>query len=154
MKLNPSQYKSILKTITWRVIASATTFLLSLIFFGDDPLAHQKAIGMVLIETIAKMTFYYAHERFWHRITLPRKQPTQTLNPNPPIIINKERMDIMTQKRVAFINKHKSLIKRARDENDHNGMLGKMLILKAREEIGYSSNTSSCDIHRTLIMSI
>jgi len=154
MKLRPSQSKALLKTLTWRVIASVTTFLLSLVFFGDDPLAHQKALGLVLIETIAKMAFYYAHERFWHRITLLRKKPIQTLSPNPPIIVNKERRDIMTQKRVKFIHKHKTLIKRARDENDHNGVLGKTLILKARKEIGYSSNTSSCDIHRTLIMSI
>jgi len=57
--------KSIYKAITWRIIASATTFSLALFFFRDDPLVAQKATGVALVEVIVKMIFYFLHERAW-----------------------------------------------------------------------------------------
>ena len=61
-----SQLRHILKAITWRVIASLTTFVLALIFFRDDPLATEKATGVAIAESILKILFYYLHERAWH----------------------------------------------------------------------------------------
>jgi uncharacterized membrane protein len=68
--LSPSiSYKRhIAKTITWRVIASFTTFVLALIFFKDDPDAGEKAVGVAIIESGVKMLFYYGHERLWYKI--------------------------------------------------------------------------------------
>jgi len=60
--------KSILKAITWRIIASGTTFALALIFFGDDPRAAQKATGVALAESFIKIIFYYLHERAWAQL--------------------------------------------------------------------------------------
>ena len=57
--------KSIFKTITWRIIASATTFALAMFFFGDDPQAAQKATGVAVAESIIKMVLYFFHERAW-----------------------------------------------------------------------------------------
>ena len=59
--------RHIAKTITWRITASATTFLLTLLFFKEDPNATDKAINVALIESTLKMIFYYYHERIWFK---------------------------------------------------------------------------------------
>lgn len=56
------------KTITWRIIASLTTFALAWFFFRDDPNATEKATGVALTEAVLKMAFYYFHERAWHKV--------------------------------------------------------------------------------------
>jgi len=63
--MEKTKKKAIYKTITWRVIASSTTFVLAMVFFKDDPNATKKAIGIAISETAIKMLFYYLHERFW-----------------------------------------------------------------------------------------
>jgi len=60
--------KSIVKTITWRIIASATTFALAMVFFGSDPNAAQKATGVALAESVIKMFLYFFHERAWAQL--------------------------------------------------------------------------------------
>ncbi|MFT5969765.1 MAG: putative membrane protein [Flavobacteriales bacterium] len=62
-----SKKRHIAKTLTWRVIASATTFMLALFFFKDDPDATEKAGGIALAESLLKMVFYYFHERIWYK---------------------------------------------------------------------------------------
>jgi len=57
--------KSIAKTLTWRVIASATTFTLTLMIFHDDPNATEKATGVAGAEAVIKMFLYFLHERAW-----------------------------------------------------------------------------------------
>ncbi len=67
-KLNiKSSIRHFYKTITWRIIASVTTFMLAFIFFRDDPSAIEKATGVAIVESFLKMLFYYLHERAWHR---------------------------------------------------------------------------------------
>lgn len=63
-KVKPIRH--IAKTVTWRIIASGTTFLLALLFFHDDPNATEKATGIAIVESILKMGFYFLHERAWH----------------------------------------------------------------------------------------
>jgi len=60
--------KSIIKTITWRIIASVTTFILAMLFFGDDPQAAQKATGVAVAESLIKMLLYFFHERAWAQL--------------------------------------------------------------------------------------
>ena len=62
-----SKKRHIVKTITWRVIASVTTFLLAFIFFKDTPEAIEKASGVAVAESVIKMALYYYHERFWYK---------------------------------------------------------------------------------------
>ncbi len=64
--------KSIVKAITWRIIASATTFTLALLFFGNDRYALEKATGIALTEAVIKMILYYLHERAWTSISWGR----------------------------------------------------------------------------------
>ncbi len=63
-----SRSRHIAKTITWRVIASLTTFLLALFFFQDDPDAATKATWVAITEAVLKMGLYYGHERMWYKI--------------------------------------------------------------------------------------
>ena len=63
-----SYKRHIAKTISWRIIASITTFLLALLFFNGDPNASEKALGVAMTESVVKMLFYYGHERLWYRI--------------------------------------------------------------------------------------
>ena len=58
-----SKLRHFAKTITWRIIASLSTFALAYIFFGDI----SKASELMAVEIILKMTLYYFHERIWFR---------------------------------------------------------------------------------------
>ncbi|MEO9871858.1 DUF2061 domain-containing protein [Ekhidna sp.] len=61
-----SKIRHFIKTITWRITASITTFVIALFIFKEDPQAMEKATGIALVESILKMIFYYLHERAWH----------------------------------------------------------------------------------------
>ena len=56
--------RSLAKAISWRVLGSIDTFLLSWLFTGNP-----KAAGAIATtEVLTKMILYYAHERAWARI--------------------------------------------------------------------------------------
>ena len=65
-KLNvlQSQKRHLLKTLTWRLIGTLDTVILSWIITGN-PLTGLK-IGAA--EIVTKMILYYLHERAWYRI--------------------------------------------------------------------------------------
>ena len=56
--------RTLVKTMTWRVTASLTTFLIAWILTGD--LLIGVSIGS--IEAITKIFLYYYHERIWNSI--------------------------------------------------------------------------------------
>lgn len=62
-----SRIRHLAKAVTWRVIASGTTFLLAWFFFQDDAKAVQKATSVAVAESVLKMALYYFHERAWYR---------------------------------------------------------------------------------------
>ena len=53
--------RTMAKTITWRITASLTTFLIAWVLTGDILVG--ASIGS--IEAIAKIFLYYFHERIW-----------------------------------------------------------------------------------------
>ena len=57
--------RHILKTITWRIVGTLDTFLLSWLITGSIKLG--AAIGAV--EVITKMVLYYLHERAWYKLS-------------------------------------------------------------------------------------
>jgi uncharacterized membrane protein len=57
--------RTIVKTLTWRVTASLTTFVIAWVLTGD--LLIGATIGS--IEAIAKIFLYYFHERIWNNIS-------------------------------------------------------------------------------------
>jgi len=69
----------IAKTISWRLIGFAATFIISWILTGK--LWAGVAIGSV--DGLVKMFLYYGHERAWYRwqaAALPHTVPAQTVD--------------------------------------------------------------------------
>ena len=62
--------RTIVKTLTWRVTASLTTFIIAWILTGD--LLIGASIGS--IEALAKIFLYYFHERIWNNIIWAKSQ--------------------------------------------------------------------------------
>ncbi len=65
--------RSILKAISWRIIASGTTFLITFIIFSNTTghtlnEALETAGYVTMIEFSAKILIYYLHERLWTNI--------------------------------------------------------------------------------------
>ena len=63
-----SKIRSIYKTISWRVLATTDTFLISYFITGF----FSWAISIASIEVFTKMGLYYYHERAWHRVKFKR----------------------------------------------------------------------------------
>ena len=61
--LNQSRRRSVFKTITWRILATTDTFIISWVITGEWTLAG----GIASIEIATKMYLYYMHERIWNR---------------------------------------------------------------------------------------
>jgi len=60
--------RSIGKSISWRVLASCDTILISYLITGSIAIA--ATIGS--IEVMTKMVLYYFHERAWNKFTFGR----------------------------------------------------------------------------------
>ncbi len=56
--------RSLIKTISWRIVASFTTMIIVYIFTGKVLVA--ATVG--LVEVIVKMALYYFHERVWNQV--------------------------------------------------------------------------------------
>ncbi len=72
-RVKDSPSRSIAKAISWRLIASATTWLIVFVIFRryseksfNDVV--QTASFITIIELFAKIIFYYFHERLWTNI--------------------------------------------------------------------------------------
>ncbi|RXJ85286.1 adenylyl-sulfate kinase [Arcobacter sp. CECT 8985] len=65
-----SNIRSIVKGISWRIIATTTTILIVYIFFDRLDLA----IAAGMLETVLKIGLYWAHERAWFKINWGRKK--------------------------------------------------------------------------------
>lgn len=63
-KAQESHLRSILKGVTWRVLATATTISITYVLTGKIDLAIQ--VGA--LEFILKLLIYYLHERAWQRV--------------------------------------------------------------------------------------
>jgi len=61
-----SKKKSIIKTITWRIIATLTTLILVFIMSGEIETAGKVAF----FELFIKMGIYYYHERAWEKVKI------------------------------------------------------------------------------------
>jgi adenylylsulfate kinase len=61
-----SKTRSILKSVSWRVLATCTTMLLVYLFTKRLTLS----LGIGAVEVTVKMFIYFLHERMWLRIKL------------------------------------------------------------------------------------
>lgn len=69
LKWSPNaRSRSLVKAVTWRMVGSLDTFLLSLLFTGSGKLA----ISIASVEALTKVGVFYLHERAWRRIAWGR----------------------------------------------------------------------------------
>ncbi len=64
-----STSRSLMKSISWRIIGTVDTIIISFIITGKMTFA----LSIGAIELITKMVLYYVHERLWNKITWGKK---------------------------------------------------------------------------------
>ncbi|HDZ77229.1 MAG TPA: DUF2061 domain-containing protein [Candidatus Omnitrophica bacterium] len=65
--------RTILKTITWRVIAVLVTMIIVYLYNKDI----KESVIISLAANGIKMFLYYIHERMWNKIDFGRKKPPE-----------------------------------------------------------------------------
>jgi adenylylsulfate kinase len=61
--------RSLMKAISWRIVATVTTMLLVFAFTGNWVLSG----GVGFTELLLKIAIYYIHERIWNMLKFGRK---------------------------------------------------------------------------------
>ncbi len=69
-----SHTRSVLKAISWRVLATMVTGILAYLFTGDLLIA----VGIGSSEALSKIFLYWAHERLWDRVRWGRAIPVSS----------------------------------------------------------------------------
>jgi adenylylsulfate kinase len=71
LKQDPSEShaRSLVKAVTWRILGTTETFLISLIITGRIGTAG----GIAAVQVVASTALYWLHERFWNNIRWGRK---------------------------------------------------------------------------------
>ena len=59
-----SAYRSLLKAISWRMVGTVDTFIISWILTGTIVLA----TGIAFTEIMTKTALYWVHERVWNKL--------------------------------------------------------------------------------------
>ncbi len=65
---NETPARSVVKALSWRILATLTTGLLVWVFTGRWDVAF--AVGAM--EMLAKLLLYFVHERIWNRLSFGR----------------------------------------------------------------------------------
>ena len=68
-----SHSRSIVKALSWRILATVITASVVLIITGKLRLA----VEIGLIDTLIKLGIYYLHERIWNRVHYGRVKPPE-----------------------------------------------------------------------------
>ena len=67
--MEESGKRSVIKSISWRIIASVTTSVVVFVLTGEFMLS----LGAGFLDAIIKMFLYYIHERSWNKISWGRE---------------------------------------------------------------------------------
>ena len=62
--MGDNNVRSMVKAISWRIMATSATIILVFIFTGELILA----AGVGLLEVISKIMLYFIHERLWNLV--------------------------------------------------------------------------------------
>ena len=65
MSFSETQIRSLVKTLSWRALATLTTMGLVYLFTGEVVIALE--VGS--LEVVAKLLLYFLHERVWNLIS-------------------------------------------------------------------------------------
>ncbi len=68
MRRTDAHYRSVVKAITWRFLATTTTMLIVYLFTGKLVLT----LSVGAVEVVLKLLIYYIHERVWQYVPLGR----------------------------------------------------------------------------------
>jgi uncharacterized membrane protein len=71
MSFKEKQYRSIVKMLSWRVLATCATVLIVYMFTGNI----KASFGIGAVEVVTKMILYYFHERSWNASTWGKYNP-------------------------------------------------------------------------------
>ena len=63
-KKSEAHFRSVMKSISWRIVGTMDTIFISWIITGEI----NTALTIGSIEVVTKMTLYYFHERTWTKI--------------------------------------------------------------------------------------
>ena len=75
--------RSLVKSITWRILATLDTLIISYILTGNIGVS----VSLGVLEIIAKMFFYYVHERGWNAVKWGRNNLKTSANTNSDLKI-------------------------------------------------------------------
>jgi uncharacterized membrane protein len=64
--MKEKNYRSLLKSISWRLTGTLDTFIISYLITGQI----KTAISISGVEVFTKITLYYFHERAWNKINI------------------------------------------------------------------------------------
>ncbi|GAB2497585.1 MULTISPECIES: DUF2061 domain-containing protein [Algoriphagus] len=64
-----SNLKSIAKSISWRIVGTLDTMVISYIITGQLVMA----VSIGSVEVVTKILLYYVHERVWENVTKTKK---------------------------------------------------------------------------------
>ncbi len=68
--MKEKRYRSIVKTISWRVTGTIDTFIVSYVITGKVGLA----VSISAVEVFTKLILYYFHERLWNRMRFGKEK--------------------------------------------------------------------------------
>ena len=63
MKIKIDRKRHLLKSVTWRIIASVVSFLIGWSVTGDVSIG----ITVGVVDVVVKFILYYFHERIWYK---------------------------------------------------------------------------------------
>jgi len=65
--------RTLVKTITWRIVALVTTIIVVYIYSGDV----KESLVVGVSANFLKMFLYYVHERIWNKVGFGRIKPPE-----------------------------------------------------------------------------
>ena len=65
-----SHYRSLAKALSWRVVATIITMVVTLVVTGEM----EFALKIGLADTLIKFFTFYGHERIWNRLKFGREK--------------------------------------------------------------------------------
>ncbi len=72
LPMKEKNYRSLLKSVSWRVTGTIDTFIISYLITGKMSLA----FSISGVEIVTKITLYYFHERLWNKIKIGKVPET------------------------------------------------------------------------------
>lgn len=68
--MKEKRYRSVIKTISWRVTGTLDTFIVSYLVTGKIGLA----ASISAVEVFTKLLLYYLHERVWNKLGIGKEK--------------------------------------------------------------------------------